>query len=257
MLVTFGAPPVLRPYQADAIERLRAEIRQGRRRLILQASTGAGKTVIAADIIRRTVEKGGRVLFLAHARELIKQCSDKLWDVGVPHGLLMAGRGYQLSEPVQVASKDTLLSRAIRLGTLRLPEASLVVADECHRSLSRWWRYLLDQYPRAVILGLTATPARSDGRGLGDLYQAMVQAVPTSQLIQDGYLVSTKVYAPYRPNLKGIRVERGDYNREQLAARLNKKNLLNRGSAVQLFTTPRDDNSLVRHPFKIGAQFHG
>ena len=80
---------------------------------------------------------------------------------------------------------------------------------------------LLEAYPQAVVIGLTATPCRGDGRGLGNVFEIMIECPSVAELIADGYLVGTKVYAPYRPDLKGVKVERGDYVESQLASRMN------------------------------------
>lgn len=216
---------VLREYQADAVDRLRTELRAGRRRLVLQASTGAGKTVMASEIIGSAVAKGRSVLFVAHARELVKQCSDKLSRFCVPHGIIMRGEVPVDHHQVQVASKGTILSW-IQRKKLDPPPADVIIVDECHRSLSTWWRHLIDLYPKAVLIGLTATPARGDGRGLGELYEGMVQAAPSSQLIREGYLVPTRVFAPYRPDLKGVKITRGDYAKNDLCLAMDKARLV-------------------------------
>lgn len=256
------APPVLWPFQERAVAELRELIRRlppGKRRVVLQSSTGSGKTVMAAHIIERAVENGKRVLFLAHTRELIRQASRKLASYGVRHGIIMAGVPYEPWHPVQVASKATLISRAFRRGTVKLPPADLVIPDECHRSMSQWWQNLLEYYPRAVVLGLTATPCRSDGRGLGDYYCGMVQAARTSELIADGFLVPTDVYAPYRPNLNGVPVRAGEYDMEKAAAKMDRPKLVGdvvshwlriaRGQKTILFATN------VRHSIHLRDQF--
>jgi superfamily II DNA or RNA helicase len=214
---------VLRGYQEEAIAALRAAIARGHKRLILQAQTGSGKTVVASKIMQSAVEKGRKCLFLAHARQLIKQCSDKLSLYGIQHGVIMAGVDPYWSAPVQVASRDTLLARYECLGGRKkkdLPPADVVIVDECHGSMSPGYAKILDQYPDAVILGLTATPIRGDGKGLGDRYSFMVQAAKPSRLIAEGSLVPTRIIAPSQPDLKGVRVRGGDYVPEELAARM-------------------------------------
>lgn len=216
---------VLRGYQQDAIASLRKAIGAGHRRLILQAQTGAGKTVMASFVMRSAVEKRRKCLFLAHARQLILQCSEKLTRYGVPHGVIMAGEEPYWSAPVQVASRDTLLSRYECLGGKRkkeLPPADVIVLDECHGSLTKGYTKILEQYPNAIVLGLTATPVRGDGRGLGDIYTHMVQAAKPSQLIGEGSLVPTRIIAPREPDLKGVRIRGGDYILPELAERMQK-----------------------------------
>jgi len=127
----------LRQYQKDVLNKLIQVERKGKRRIILQAATGSGKTVMAAALVKAFVDKGKKVLFLAHRRELIIQTSDKLNDFGVRHGVIMANQKKENSfAPVQVASVDTLRARAITKKNMDLPIADLIIIDEAHRSLS-------------------------------------------------------------------------------------------------------------------------
>lgn len=239
----------LRPYQEDAIRRLRQTVASGKRSCILVSPTGSGKTVAAAALIRSAIEKQKHVLFLAHARELVNQCSQKLWDFGVEHGIIMRGEEMEDMARVQVASKATLVSWLKRM-KLAKPPADLIVVDEAHRSLSKWWRYLIELYPDAVVIGLTATPARGDGRGLGELYGGMVEAVPSSQLIREGFLVPTRVFAPYRPNLKGIPRSGTDFAKKPLERRMDKPQLV--GDIVGHWKKHAEDRQTV--VFATGVQ---
>lgn len=221
-------PPsvVLRPYQLDVIQRLRSEIAAARRRPLLVAPTGAGKTVIASAIIESAVRKGSRILFLAHRRELIHQASDKLNQCRIDAGVIMAGFPSRPDQAVQVASVQTLWHRAHRSDAIDKPPADLIIVDEAHRARARTYRKILDAYPGAVVLGLTATPCRGDGRGLGNLFDALVECPPIAELIRLGYLVPTTVYAPSTPDLTGVKVARGDYVETQLAERMNEARLV-------------------------------
>ncbi len=218
--------PALRDYQADVIRRFDEAVAAKLSRVLIVAPTGAGKTVIAAAVIAERVRAGGRVLFLAHRRELVTQASAKLHAVGIDHGIIQAGWPTRPGEPVQVASIQTLDARAIRSAAMDLPPADLVVIDEAHRARARTYRKVIDAYPAAVVLGLTATPCRGDGRGLGNTFQTMVECPDVGALIAAGHLVPTRVYAPSRPDLSGVRVERGDYVEKQLADRMNKADLV-------------------------------
>jgi len=199
----------LRNYQTEAVERLRDAYRDGARRLLLQAGTGAGKTVIGAALMGYALERGSRILFLAHRRELVYQCVDKLTRFDHPCGILMSGHETS-AVATQVASIQTLWSR-MRRGRLP-PPADLVVVDECHRTMARTYLEVLRAYPEAAVLGLTATPARLDGRGLGDVYEAMVQCPSIPELQRDGYLVPGRYFAPYTPDLQGVPIKAGDYS---------------------------------------------
>jgi DNA repair protein RadD len=161
----------LRPYQVDVIARVEAEVAQGRRRILLVAPTGSGKTVIAAEIIAKAAGLGRRVLLLAHRRELIQQASCKLHATGIDHGIVQAGFPTRPGEPVQVASISTLHARAVRGTAMELPPVDLVIVDEAHHARAKTYRRLLDAYPDASIVGLTATPCRGDGRGLGNVFR--------------------------------------------------------------------------------------
>lgn len=248
----------LRPYQLDAIEGLRAELRAGKRRLILQASTGAGKTVIASEMIRSAAERGKSVLFVAHARELVRQCHRKLEEFGVRAGIIMRGEVPDSFAGVQVCSKDTLRSWLKRKKIDR-PKCDVLFYDEAHRSLGPTFLAISRDHPDAVVIGLTATPARGDGRGLGELYDGMVQVCPMAELIKLGFLVPCRVFAPYRPDLKGLRVTKSDYVLNSLQKRMDRNDLI--GDIVDHWKELASDRqtivfaSGVQHSIHLKDQF--
>lgn len=215
-----------RDYQIRAVERLRDAIGGGSKRIVLVSPTGSGKTFMSSMLIHSAVAKGKSVLFLAHRRELVVQKSKTLMKFDVPHGLIQSGMATDSQHQVQVASKDTLHARAIRRERMYLPPADVIIADECHRSLAKTWQGLFNQYPNAVIIGLTATPVLGRGTGLGGFYQDMVIAATSPELVACGALVPTIVYAPHRPNLKGVKCSGGDYIQKQLEGRMNTQTLV-------------------------------
>jgi DNA repair protein RadD len=219
--------PVLRPYQVAALDQVRAAWAAGQRAPILCQPTGAGKTVVAAALIEGEVAAGGRALFLAPRRELVDQTLGKLRDVGIEPHVEMAGALERAGSaaPVWLASVDTILARAMRRGTLALPDFSLVLMDECHLSITAPRVELLQRWPEARVLGLTATPGRKDGRALGLLYDEIVQPVSVADLTRDGWLVAAR-YWSWPVDLRGVRIQRGDYVEDDLAARLNQPRLL-------------------------------
>jgi superfamily II DNA or RNA helicase len=133
------------------------------------APTGAGKTIIFAEIIRAMARARKPVLVLAHRREIISQTSEKLRDLDIVHGIIQAGVPTRPLEDVQVASIQTLHRRAIRAETMDLPRAYLLVIDEAHHCPAVTYTKIIESYPDAILLGLTATPCRGDGRGLGGI----------------------------------------------------------------------------------------
>lgn len=217
---------MLRDYQQTAVTRLRESILAGAKRPILQLPTGGGKTHIAAAIIRSAVEKRKRVLFLAPRRELIYQASDKLARYGISHGIIMAGEPPARWEDVQVASFDTLHSRAVRSSRIELPPADLVVVDEAHLSIAPTKQDIITAYPDAIVVGLTATPARGDGRGMGEVYDDLVVTYGIADLTARGYLAPVRYFAPSKPDLDGLKVANGDYVLKGLGERVDKAELI-------------------------------
>lgn len=216
----------LRPYQIDVTDRARALVAAGKRRVILQCATGGGKTVCAGHMIRLAALKGSRVLFLAHARELILQAARKIDAFNVPFGVIMAGVGSDPDAQVQIASKDTLVSRVFRRQCLQIEAPDLIVVDECHRSMGGWYQRLLNTWPRAVVIGLTATPVRGDGVGLGDWWEGMVEAVPTSQLVREGHLVPVEAFGPFQPNMTGAATSGGEWTKAAAARVMDRPKLV-------------------------------
>jgi superfamily II DNA or RNA helicase len=211
----------LRPYQIDVVAEYERTVAGGTKRIILVAPTGAGKTIIAANIIKAATAAYKFVLVVSHRREIITHTSNKLHSFGISHGIIQAGFLRRPMESVQVASVQTLHARAIRTDRMQLPPAHLVVIDECHHCPAESYRQIVDAYPDSILLGLTATPCRGDGRGLGGIFETIIECPQVAALIEQNYLVKTRVYAPTNPNLADVRVQAGDYVESQLADRMN------------------------------------
>ena len=159
----------LRYYQQRAIADTRAAIAAGSRTPILVLPTGGGKTIIFSAIAQSAAAKGNRVLILVHRRELIHQTSSKLAWVGLDHGIIAAGVR-PTDAPVQVASVQTLARRLHRTNW----QPGLIIIDEAHHATAGQWSRILEHWPSTYRLGVTATPCRLDGRGLGAAFDAMV-----------------------------------------------------------------------------------
>lgn len=218
----------LRPYQIRSLDAARARVANGSRRLVYILPTGGGKTVVASEIIRGAIAKGKRVLFLAHRKELIDQCFKKLVVFGVVAGVLM-GTDKRRDDflPVQIASVQTLAKRMDRL-----PEADIVIVDECHHSTATTYLKLLDAYPNAVVFGLTATPW---GVGLADIYDDSVLAATPTELMDLGALVRYDAFAYDSPELHDVKTVRGEFDQKGLALACNTSVLV--GSVVREYMT--------------------
>jgi DNA repair protein RadD len=199
----------LRPYQSLALDQLRAKVRAGARRVLLVAPTGAGKTVILASMIQSAQAKGTRSLIVAHRRELIEQTHDRFAREGIDAGIIMAGHR-PMDALCQVGSIQTLARR-------RPPNARILVIDEAHHAKAKQYEKLIQAYPEAIVVGLTASPWRLDGRGLGDIFESLVLAETPGNLIREGYLCGYTGFAFQAPDLTGVKTVAGDWDEAGLS----------------------------------------
>lgn len=190
----------LRPYQEQAVADIRASL-HGARSAVLQMPTGAGKTATVSEVLRRVVERKHRAVFLTHLTELVEDTHERLRIAGVHAGFIQAGRPTDPTAPVQVCSLQTLHSRGER------PPADFIVLDECHRAMGPTVRSILEAYPNAWLLGLTATPQRADGQPLGDVFDRLVIGPSVRDLTRDGYLVPCDLLAPAEYQEDGLALD--------------------------------------------------
>jgi DNA repair protein RadD len=204
----------LRPYQSQLVTEIRGQYQLGRKAVLAVLPTGGGKTVCFSYIAQAASVKGNRVLILVHRAELLDQASRA---ITAPHGIIAAGRPMDLSHTVQVASVQTV---ARRLHLLPRDFFQLLVVDEAHHTTAGTWAKVIAHFHAAKLLGVTATPIRGDGRGLGEHYQAMVQGPTAAELTEQGYLAPARVLAPPGFDSAGLRKRMGDFDTKQAEQRV-------------------------------------
>ena len=215
----------LRSYQTDLVESIRSVYRQGVMRCLAVAPTGSGKTVVFSYIAQQSLSRGSRTLILVHRQELLDQTSRTLTAFGVPHGVIAAGRSSDATERIQIASVQTLVRRLDRIA-----EPDLIVIDEAHHSIAGSWRKVIDRFPSARVLGVTATPERLDGKGLGSVFDQMIMGPRVADLQRDGHLSWAKYYAPTTADLSGVGNRAGDYDHAGLESVMDRPTIT--GDAV-------------------------
>lgn len=207
----------LRPHQERAIALIRQSLAQGNKRVVCQAATGFGKTLLSAKIIEGALAKGNGVIFTAPAVSLIDQTVKAFEDEGIEGiGVMQANHPRtDRRAPVQVASVQTLARREI-------PRAAMIIVDECHVR-AKVVEELMDSRPDVYFIGLSATPW---AKGMGLLWQDMVTPCTIGELIEQGYLSEFRVFAPDIPDLSGVKTVAGDYHEGQTAEVMEGKALM-------------------------------
>lgn len=210
---------VARDYQAKAIESIRSEFLQGRKKVLLWLATGAGKTFIFSKMIKDASARGKKCIVVVRGRKLVDQASKRLFRESVYHGVLMASHwNYRPQAPVQVCSIDTLIARELR------PEADLIVVDEAHMANSKGYKEFLSKY-NTFVVAVTATPY-VDG-GLKHVADSIVHPITMTELTSRGYLVPFRYFAPNDPDLRSVEISKAtkDYVVDQLAGVMETKAL--------------------------------
>ena len=227
--------PSLRDYQLDIVQQIFDRWFNGQSSVAVQLPTGAGKTIIFTAVANEFMAMGEPVLVIAHRTELITQAVSKLEKVTErPIGIIKSGIKPNPDSSIQVASIQTLIRR-------NPPPASLVIFDEAHHCHSKTYATVMRHYREqgAYILGCTATPARTDGRGLRYLYSGtpgfdvLIKGSSVLELIEQEYLAPFKIYSPSNfidAANAPIRTTGGDYNQKQLADYVEKTLII--GDAV-------------------------
>jgi len=210
----------LRDYQDTAIFKLRQSLGAGKKRPVVQMPTGAGKTVVAAEIINMALAKGKKIMFCVSSLSLIDQTVERfrengIYDVGVIQAMHELTNFYA---DVQVASVQTLMRRKI------IQKVDLVIIDECHVQFKFYAKWMqMDYWKDIPFIGLTATPW---AKSMGKLWDDLIVGTTMTDLIEQGHLSKFKVFAPSHPDLTGVKTVAGDYDIGQLGDAMDKKPLV-------------------------------
>jgi superfamily II DNA or RNA helicase len=200
---------ILRDYQASSVQKLRAGVAAGRRKQVLCSPTGSGKTEIACHMLDEALKKQSRSLFIVDRVVLVDQTSQRLDRYGINHGVIQAGHWrFRPYEKVQVCSAQTLERRGIP------DDVQVVFVDEAHGMRRKVSEYL--ESTNAVVIGLTATPFT---KGMGKLYEGMVNVTTTNELIAREFLAPLKIYAAKAIRTEGMKVVAGEWSEKDIEAR--------------------------------------
>jgi DNA repair protein RadD len=187
-------------HQQRGVVDIRAAFAAKHRAVLYVLPTGGGKTILFSYIAYHAAQRGGRVYILTHRTELVDQIHRALSQFNTPHSFIAAGWEYTPLN-CMVCSIPSLLSRVDSV-----PAPTLVIVDETHHARAKTWAEVIGRWPEAKVLGVTATPVRSDGKGLGEIFPVMVRGPTTGELIGLKYLVLPKVFAPPIVDTSGLRI---------------------------------------------------
>lgn len=193
----------LRPYQVDVVNRVHRAWAEGAQAPCVVLPCGAGKSCIVADMARRTTWKGNRVLFLVHRKELVDQIVRTFIEWGVDMEYCTVGMVQTITRRVH-----------------KMQPPSLIITDENHHSLAASYRRIYEAFPKAYRVGVTATPVRLNGDGLGDVNDRLVIGVSAKWLIENHFLAPYDYFAPSVADLTGLHVKQGEYVASEIESRL-------------------------------------
>lgn len=213
----------LRPYQAEAIQAIQNQWQSGARRTLLVLPTGAGKTIVFCKLAENQVRSGCRVLIMAHRGELLEQAADKLYKAtGLRSATEKAEESCLGSWFRVVVGSVQSLQRPSRLAQFPEDYFDTIIVDEAHHVLSDGYQRVMEHFPNAQVLGVTATPDRGDMRNLGQFFDSLAYEYSIARAIREGYLCPIKAETiPLKLDLSGVSLQSGDFRASEIDTALD------------------------------------
>lgn len=213
----------LRPYQKECRDAVLDEwFVKGRLHTLGVLMTASGKTIIAASIIEKVIDKAKHILFLAHRGELLEQAQDKIYRFAQIEGAIEKADQTSIgtNKKLVIGSVQTLC-RESRLYKFPKDYFDVIIVDECHHILADSYMTILSYFDKAKVLGITATPSRSDHKNLGQFFDSKAYEYTMAQGIREGYLSPIKAQLiPLKLDIKKVGITQGDYNAGQIGSAL-------------------------------------
>lgn len=253
----------LYPFQEEIISDIRANLKIGKKRALVVSPTGSGKTVMFAHIISSTLERARakginrRLAILVHRQELVEQVSLTLGSVGVEHSI--KGNTALIARVNGLHAKQGRLfilnpGACVQLSTIQKVSRNaddfcayppdIIIIDEAHHAVSSTYAKIMERCPQSVVLGVTATPLRLDGKGLRSAgFEVMVQGKSIEELVAMGYLCPPKIYSWKVSGLEGVKHRMGDFDKGQLDKLMSKSTLV--GSAIEHYKRFADEKQAI------------
>lgn len=213
----------LRPYQEAARQAIHTQWNSGVQRTLLVLPTGTGKTIVFAAVVEDAVRAGRRVLILAHRGELLDQAADKIRrSTGLASAVEKAESSCLGSWYRVVVGSVQSLQRPQRLEQFPHDYFGTIVIDEAHHAITDGYRRVLDWFPEADVLGVTATPDRGDMRNLGEVFGSLAYEYKLTEAIRDGFLCRILAQTiPLQLDISTVGMSGGDYAVGELGGALD------------------------------------
>lgn len=213
----------LRPYQAEAKAAVFEQWDKGALKTLLVLPTGCGKTIVFAKVAEDCVRHGYRVLILAHRGELLEQAADKI------KKSTNLGCATEKAEQTCLGSWFRItvgsvqsMQREKRLSQFSEDYFNVIIIDEAHHCISDGYQKVLQHFPSAKVLGVTATPDRGDMRNLGEFFESLAYEYTLPKAIREGYLSPIKAMTiPLQLDLSGVSIQSGDFKAGDIATALD------------------------------------